>query len=279
MSFGGGKWHINAVVDSYNEYYGSIDGVPIIRKEDIHKFDYEYIVVAIEDFQAILQIGIELGIDVKKMIPARVFEIPLFDFDDYICLRESKVSILSDYCLGGYIYHRFGLSFSSPTINMYCRNNSYLAFLKDIPRHLSASMKEVKDDYENDIVYPTGLLGEDSVWKFCHHKSFAEGEALWAKRSMRFNLNNFVVVMVLFSDESAEEFSSLPIRHKLGFYYKDLHLPDVVYTPEWQSERVRYRNKFVYSAFCNRIGQDNNGQANINWLKFLLHKDGFIRKL
>lgn len=277
--FSRGGIQVNAVIDSNNFYYKKIDGFPLIGPEDIHRYDYEYIIVTVQNFSAIISQARLLGIESSKLIPSRVFQLPLFDFDEYLELRSSRISILTDYCLGGYLYHRFGLQFNSPTVNMFMRNKSYLAFLQDLDRHIKSEIQPITDYKPGpDIFYPCGQIMDDCVVVFNHSHSFTEGAQLWRKRARRFNFNNYIAIMTIEDDESAYSFERLPLKYKLGFYYKDLRLSSILYTPEWQTESVRVRNNFCYSAFVNRIGENSNGQANINWLKLLLHKDGWLRK-
>lgn len=45
--------------------------------------------------------------------------------------------------------------------------------------------------------------------------------------------------MTLFSEDAAYEFDQLPIKHKMGFFWKNLGLDSVVYMPEWENPQTR----------------------------------------
>lgn len=160
--FSGRDIRVAAVIDSNNIFYKRIDGHPLIRPEEIHRYAYEYILVTAQDFPAIITQARQLGIDSSKLISSRVFQIPLFDFDEYLDLRSSRVSILTDYYLGGYFYHRFGLEFNSPTVNMFMRNKDYLDFLRDIDGHMKSDIKPISGYNPGaDVFYPCGQVLDD----------------------------------------------------------------------------------------------------------------------
>ena len=68
-------------------------------------------------FYEIRQEIVHLGIDENIIIQGWVFNISNFDFGRYIKLLENPITILTEDCMGGYLYKNLGLKFSSPTIN------------------------------------------------------------------------------------------------------------------------------------------------------------------
>jgi len=210
----------------------------------------------------------------------RIFRIPFFDFDEYIKIKESNISILSDYCFAGYLYHKFGLQFTSPTINMYADNENYYKFLLDIEGHMKLPMQEVENTrdnlYKGIYAYPRGYVG-NSEWVFNHDVTFDKAVARWNKGVARFNYDNFIVIMTIYSEEMAYLFDKLPIENKIGFYWKELNLNSVICMPEWNNPKVRERYNSDFSALINRVADEENGIRAINWIKALQHKGGFNR--
>ena len=84
--------------------------------------------------------------------------------------------------------------------------------------------------------------------------------------------------MIIYTDEEASRFEKLPIKNKLGIYYKDLGLSSVVYCSEWNKLEVRVDYNFDWMTCAHKIVLSTWGKlGKINWIKFLLGKDDFIR--
>lgn len=284
--------NIIAMADSYVSEYSKIDGIPIIRPEDICSQDYDYLIITTlvdKVFNEILERALDLGVKREAIIPVRVFEIPFFNFNDYIKIKEANISFVSDFCFAGFLYYRFGFKRTSPTINMHASSNEgYLNFLKDIKGHLALEMEKIENivdqPYMGLYTYPRGRLG-DCEWVFDHDTTFESAVERWNKGRERFNYDNYVAFMTIRSDEAAYAFEALPIEHKLGFYWKELNLKSVVCIPEWSNPEVRRRYVNNFAWIVNHIA-DGSGRAGtpyrcqmINWMKFLQFKDGFIRKI
>ena len=79
------------------------------------------------------------------------------------------------------------------------------------------------------------------------------------------------------SEEMAYAFDALPIKNKIGFYWKDLSLDSVVYVPEWNSAEFRHKNYFNYAHIINGIVDGLTGAGRVNWMKVLLHQQGYRR--
>ena len=81
---------------------------------------YDYLIISSSRyFKEIKKDALEMGVDSNRIIDARVFKLPLFDFAEYVSLIQNPVTILSDDCWAGYAYNRLGLPFTSLLINTY----------------------------------------------------------------------------------------------------------------------------------------------------------------
>ena len=141
-----------AVTDRECYFRKQIDGIPVVRVDELASMEFEYLIVTVVNnqvYQEIVRQAMKLGIARSKILPLRIFEIPFFNFDEYVKIKNSNVSILADGCLGGLLYHRFGLEMTSPTINMSIDNADYYRFLENLESYLTKDMVEVTDVVDN----------------------------------------------------------------------------------------------------------------------------------
>lgn len=274
---------VTAIVDKKDWEYKSVDGIPIKKPEDILKesIEYDYIIATVQRDSTLKEIighATKIGIDRDKIIPLHVFKIPFFDFEEYISLKESRISIISDYCYGGFLYHRFGLEFLTPTINMFSDNENYYRFISDLDRNMKLKMSEVpiNDEKLGGVSCPRGKIG-NTIWNFNHDVSFSDGVEKWERRVNRINWNNYLVCMLIRSDEMAYKFNELPIKNKLGFYWKDLGLDSIVPLLQWNDLQTRAENNYNFSFFVNHRAAGDRDDGSINWMNLLLHKGNHIR--
>lgn len=272
------------ITDSDISCYKVIDGIPAVSKNEVFeaKIKYDYIIVTVDEDRIYKEIVSEIvsnGISRDIILPSRIFKIPFFNFEDYIIIRNSNVSILSDYCSAGYLYHKFGLKLTSPTINMWADNENYIRFLSDIKGHMELPMEKVDniidEPYKGLYSFYRGRLG-DCEWNFNHDVIFDTAVERWEKGVDRFNFDNYIAIMTIRTDEMAYKFNALPIKNKIGFYWKQLDLESVICLPQWDSEKVRARHSYNFAGLVNRVA-DEDGNRAINWMKALQHKNDFSR--
>lgn len=274
-----------AIADKLAGLYKCVDGIPVVTTNKLidGSYHYDYLVVTVVNeqmYKEIVNIAVSIGIKREIILPLRIFQIPFFNFEDYIKIKESNISILSDYCFAGYLYHKFGMKFMSPTINMYADNENYYLFLQNLKEYMKKPMIKVEnvieDAYMGHFAYPRGSLG-GVEWEFNHDVYFESAAERWKRGVERFNWDNYIVIMCIKSDEMAYKFDALPIEHKIGFYWKDLHLESVVCMPEWQDPMLRAKFEYDFASLVNRAADEMNGIRSINWMKALLHQRDFCR--
>lgn len=225
----------------------TFNGVKNISKEDLKNLDYDLILVAGQHslLVPILKDAETLDIDEDKIVLDRTVCIPLFTLEKYKKLRRSKISILSMNCFGGFTYHRFGLPFLSPTINMFASEEDFLKFLKNPIQNVKAELKFVRNKRNNDlqIDYPVYKIGEIE-WNMNHYGDANFAYRKWIERSFKINWFNVLAVMYTENPEILAEFDKLPYAKKVcfvpfetdsdcGFYinvnkYKNLKFWDIV---------------------------------------------------
>lgn len=105
-------------------------------------------------------------------------------------LRNKDFSILCSNCIGGIIYHRLGLKFLSPTINLWMWQNDYLKFVNNLEKYLSLELNFINTEYN----FPVAKLDDITIY-FNHYKSIEDAEYHWNIRKTRVNYDNLFLIM------------------------------------------------------------------------------------
>lgn len=242
-----------------DKYCISKDGFRLITKKELWNVQFEYIIIASHCFFCeIKKEAMECGIEEKRIINGKVFELPLFDFGRYRKLIENPVTILADDCWAGYVYNRLCLPFSSPLINIAWDRNEYSKFILDPLFYLSTELELVSEGDLKTGIFPIGKLGigEKSVTlKLVHNTCFEEAKAQWDKRKKRINPNNLFVKMGFKSSEEnceyfIESFSKVK-ENKVLFYNGDNKVDRSFYTERyiWEECKGDRANYYDYNDY------------------------------
>lgn len=239
---GGGLELLNPAVNILARLYDNIDLIGVItppgitldkirniNKKDLKNLDYDLILVtgadtpvlvtnAQSNFVKILKEAKDLGLDENKIVLDRTICVPNFTLEKYKKLRHSQLSILSMNCFGGFCYHRFGLPFLSPTINMKTPDTDFIKFLKNPMQNVKAEIKYVRTARNEglNIEYPFYQIG-DTEWEMNHYGDANVAYRKWVERSFRINWFNVIAVMHTKSPEVLAEFDKLPYAKKVCF--------------------------------------------------------------
>lgn len=166
---------------------------------------------------------------------------------------NKNVSIISNNCIGGILYHDLGLKFNSPTINTLIYGRDFISFCNNLEKFLNC---ELEFD-ENSKDYPIGILDckEESIEKihlhFLHEKSFTKAKEDWNRRKIRFNKNNYIIIYEHFNkngDDVVYDFSNLKHPYKIVFTHKKFkNIPCSYYSYACRKEKsfgkiTKYRN-------------------------------------
>jgi uncharacterized protein (DUF1919 family) len=119
------------------------------------------------------------------------------------CRRFSKnvnpnVTVISNNCTGGFMYHYLGLQFRSPTINIRIDDQDFLLLCQHLSSFLNGKLTEEADP---SLPYPVGVLSCEDKGEirsihlfFIHERSFHDGLQKWNRRKARIDWNNLVIV-------------------------------------------------------------------------------------
>lgn len=137
--------------------------------------------------------------NVKKQIASRQKYLSIY-------LSDNSISIISNNCLAGTIYHDYGMEFKSPIINCYVSWLEYPRFIKRMKEYVFVELEEVKD---SDRKFPVGRLSLDNEYidiYFNHSKTFKEAKEMWNRRRDRINYDNILLLIDTFGHPMPKEY-------------------------------------------------------------------------
>lgn len=154
-------------------------------------------------------------------------DVPNKNYNKYVFklrkkLKNKSVTIISNNCIGGILYHDLGLKFNSPTINTLIYGDEFVEFVKNIKDYMNCELiyDQTSSQYPIGVLLPTN---KKSIHiHFLHNNTFEEAKTDWDRRKNRVNYNNMFVIYEHFNkfDNSIiEEFDKLNY-HKVVFTHK-----------------------------------------------------------
>lgn len=201
-------------------YFKRLDGYPVLAPECLDKTDYDYIIIMNDThFDEIVKDAMRQGIPREKLLSYRVLDIPDLDFEAYIKLKESRISIVSNNCWGGIIYRSLGMECLSPFKNLFVEDEDYIKLLKDLEHYLKCPLQFAyyHEDTHSKERYPVMAL--DDIMVHCNHDSEPESAIeKWNRRCRKFNFEHIFVEMYTENRAIAEQFLELKrYREKICF--------------------------------------------------------------
>lgn len=285
-----GKIQIVAYVDDEKYILKRYNGIPILSECKIEKIEFEYVIVTnnnyIKEFSKLKEL---YHVSEEKIIFGKIFFSAFFDWERYLQVKHNNITLITESCYGGLIYHRYGLQFTSPFINIRINQYDYLKILENFEYYIKQPLLPKQECVTSDKFSVTSMRkGID--WGFCGFPVFLLGDVeinavhaydandfqnKWNERKNRINFDNLFFMMVIESDEMAERFSALHFEHKLGFYYKDTGLKDILYLKEYGYHEVRYRYGYHFRKYIHNIMFMQDALNTIDVLKMLNFEDDY----
>lgn len=210
-----------------DKYCSARDSFPVITKDELKIGTFDYIIItAYTKFKEIRNEALELGVCSKQIIDGSKMRLPFFDFKKYAELIENPVTILSDDCWGGYVYHSLGLPFSTPLINIYIKGDEYAKFVLDPLFYLNTDLTMITEGNLREGIYPVGQLGDSDKsikLELLHNVNFEDAKKQWDRRRKRINPNNMFLKMGFDIAEKKKyfyinSFNNSPVQNKILFY-------------------------------------------------------------
>ena len=239
-----------------DRYCFTRDGFPVITKDELEIGTFEYIIItAYTRFHEIRNEILELGVASNQIINGTRLRLPFFDFQRYAKIIENPVTILSDDCWGGYVYHNLGLPFSTPLINILFKREEYAKFILDPIFYLNTELTMVREGNIREGIYPVGQLGDKNrniKLELVHNSDFNNAKIQWDRRKKRIDPENMFLKMGLEISEKNKDlyldsFSKAPVRNKILFYFGKEEIDDAFKT-----------ERFIWYMSRNAKGLNNS---------------------
>lgn len=121
-------------------------------------------------------------------------------------VTDKPVSIISQNCIGGVIYHDMGKRFLSPTINLFLTCPDFVKFVLNLEYYMSLKLQM---NWEEE--YPVGKLEDIKIY-FMHYQTCTEAKEAWDRRKARIDWDNILVLstdMEEFTDNVFESWQKI----------------------------------------------------------------------
>ena len=103
-------------------------------------------------------------------------------------ITDPRVSIISQNCIGGVVYHDLHSEFLSPTINLFFKEPDFVKFVLNLHHYLNCDLIMSWGDE-----YPIGKI-EDLTVFFMHYDNCKEAKLAWERRKVRINWEKIIVL-------------------------------------------------------------------------------------
>lgn len=188
-----------------------IDNYKVIEAREINFMDFDFVLIMNDaSIMEIKDTITSMGINAEKILYYKILEIPNLVFDQYVKLKRSRISIISNNCWGGIVYNTLGMECLSPFKNLFLEDDSYLRMLENLEYYLGCEPDEggFATDIHSGKVYP--ILKLDDVLVHCNHDDIYETAIEnWKRRIKKINRDNLFIEMYTDSRVNAERFCQL----------------------------------------------------------------------
>lgn len=147
-------------------------------------------------------------------------------------LKAKNFTILAPTCIAGVIYHKLGLKFLTPTINLWLTEDDFFKFVSNLEYYVKKDVEFEK--MHEELNYPIGVIRgervEDDIRiNFNHDKDFEKARKKWNIRKKRIVRDNIYIIASTRSGEDMEKitrYEKLRDRYKVVVFtagnYKDI---------------------------------------------------------
>lgn len=177
-------------------------------------------------------------------------------------LKNSDFTIITDTCIGAFMYHRLGLPFLSPTINLWMYDKDFYKFVNNLRFYIGEELQFVKIEGETS---PTAYLG-DILVHFTHYSSEREALEKWTERSKRINWDNIFIICSdgpigedAVTDEEIRSLKNVECKGKIVFTPRTIEEIDYTFPlPTVQKDGMTFTGTYMF---------DKNWRGTFRWEK------------
>lgn len=223
--------------------YSSLDGYPFFKSEQFSQANFDVVLVtAVKFFNEIADVLQKCGVDKKQIIPVTIFDVPYYTLENYMQLLDSRITIISNNCWGGILYHTLSLPFSSPFINMYVEDDDYLDLLEKFYEKIKCPIHYLEDEFNEVEKFSYPVFDLDGVkLHMNHYRDVTDAKLKWDNRCKRINFDNILFEMYTESEQNARRFAKLPFPNKLCFFPSPLDEDCVISTDIYSDEYASHQ--------------------------------------
>lgn len=190
-----------------------------------------------------------------------------------IRLKNKDFSIISDDCWGGRVYTDVGISYTSPTVNLFFYSSCFLKLVQDLQHYIDKELEFVTTSkYEianqsrknSGKNYPIGKLGDIEI-HFLHSKDNEDAKTKWNNRKSRLNYDKLFFKFsdaYLIDEKDLIEFENLPLKNKVIFVSKKYEgLNNAIHLKEFEKEGFvgdAFKYRWIYRKYFNSVKWLNN---------------------
>lgn len=125
-------------------------------------------------------------------------------------IKNKDFSIICSTCIGGVIYHRLGMEFLSPTINLWLDQKDFVKLIRNLPYYMEKELEFLN----TDCSFPVGLLGDIKIM-FNHAENAETAKTEWDRRKKRIHYDNLYIILYDrdgLSKEDIKRLSDIPCK-------------------------------------------------------------------
>ena len=168
-------------------------------------------------------------------------------------IKNKDFSIICSTCIGGVIYHRLGMKFLSPTINLWMNQKDFIKLIKNLQYYMDQELSFIKSEYN----YPVAQLNREITIFFNHALNDEEARETWNKRKVRINYNNLYIIMYDRDGITKEDIESLKdIQCRKLIVLSENHYPDIEYVKSIRKGLAKPFVNYILEGYTKAI-QEN----------------------
>lgn len=209
------------IMANYNYKFNTLDGYNVYPAAELNNVQYDYIMIMSDrSYWNIFEDLLSKGLTKEKLLSYKVLEIPGLNFESYIQLKNSNISIISNNCWGGLAYNALGLEALSPFKNMFLLDEDYIKLLQNLKEYCSENVlpHTYGVDLHSKEKYP--ILKLKDIEFHCNHcDTYDEAIDNWERRVKKLNYDNLFVMMYTENKEIAHKFAKLSFGKKICFVF------------------------------------------------------------
>lgn len=233
-------------------------GYNFIDQNDIEVSHFDIVIIMSEriTYNSIYKDIINKGFKDEQIVFCELLGYSWFDFNKYIKLKKSDLTIFANNCWGGLTYNLLNLQFKSPFINMHILEKDYLKIIERPKHYISQELIFGYEGYDSVLKRKYPVCFCDDVELHCnHYENFDFARACWERRKKRINWDNILVMLLTESERTINEFIQLPYDKKICFTSKQISTPSVCEikfknkipeTPLWKIVNIFARQNLCY---------------------------------